>query len=91
MDATEQTENLQQENRQSKPDQTTKIATVAVVFMMLELMLGAWGYSLFVINQRTIIEEVVGTQIAGQEARIADQVISDIFSNWLLIKMFQHH
>lgn len=81
MDATEQTENLQQENRQSKPDQTTKIATVAVVFMMLGLMLGAWGYSLFVINQRTIIEEVVGTQIAGQEARIADQVISDIFSN----------
>lgn len=81
MDEIEQTENLQQENRQTKPDRTTSIATVAAVFMLLGLILGAWGYSLFVINQRTIIEEVVGTQIAGQEARIADQVIEDIFSN----------
>lgn len=43
MDASKQAENLQQENRQTKPDQTTKIA--------------------------------------GQEVRIADQVIEDIFSN----------
>ncbi len=81
MDASKQAENLQQENRQTKSDQTTKIATVATVCMLLGLRLGAWGYSLFVMNQRTVIEEVVGTQIAGQEVRIADQVIEDIFSN----------
>lgn len=81
MDETEQTENFEQDNRQTKPDRTTSIATVAAVFMLLGLILGAWGYSLFVINQRTIIEEVVSTQVAGQEERIADQVISDIFSN----------
>ena len=69
------------ESLKSYPDQSIKTATIAAVFLVLGLMLGAWGYSLFVINQRTVIEEVVGTQIAGQESRIANQVISEIFSN----------
>ncbi|GAB5494327.1 MAG: hypothetical protein Phog2KO_45420 [Phototrophicaceae bacterium] len=81
MSELETIENSQQDIHQSKSDNPTTIATVAVVFMLLGLMLGSWGYSLFIVNQRTIIEEIIGTQIAGQESRITDQVIEDIFNN----------
>lgn len=77
-----------QENREQSDvshkrptDQTTKVTTVAAVFMLIGMMLGAWAYSLLVLNQRSVIAEVVSTQIAGQENRIADQVIADIFGN----------
>lgn len=69
------------ESPKSQSDQTIKVTTIAGVFLILGLMLGAWGYSLLVINQRAVIAEVVGTQIAGQEERIANQVIGEIFSN----------
>lgn len=74
-------EKITVESMKPQPESSTKIATVAAVFLLVGLMLGAWGYSILVINQRTMIEEVVGTQIAGQEERIANQVIEDIFSN----------
>lgn len=69
------------ESPKSQSDQIIKATTIAGVFLILGLILGAWGYNLLVINQRTVIAEVVGTQIAGQEARIANQVIGEIFSN----------
>ncbi|MGB7340266.1 MAG: DsbA family protein [Phototrophicaceae bacterium] len=69
------------ESAKSQSEQIIKATTIAGVFLILGLMLGAWGYSLLVINQRAVIAEVVGTQIAGQEARIANQVIGEIFSN----------
>lgn len=55
-----------------------RFAVVASLFLLAGILIGAFGYNLLIQNQRTMIEEVIATQIAGQDQRIADQVFSTI-------------
>lgn len=56
-----------------------RFAIVTSLFLLLGILMGAFGYNLLIQNQRAMIEEVIATQIAGQDQRIADQVLSSIF------------
>lgn len=56
-----------------------RFAIVTSLFLLVGIFIGAFGYGMLIESQRTMIEEVIATQIAGQDQRIADQVLSSIF------------
>lgn len=56
-----------------------RFAVVTSLFLLAGILIGAFGYNLLIQNQRAMIEEVIATQIAGQDQRIADQVLASIF------------
>ena len=59
-------------------DLSYRFAIASSLFLLIGILIGAFGYGLLIQSQRTMIEEVVATQLAGQDQRIADQVLSSI-------------
>ena len=55
-----------------------RLAVVASICLLVGIFIGAFGYGMLIQSQRTMIEEVIATQLAAQDERIADQVLSSI-------------
>ena len=76
----------EQTNTEFKNDITTsnnvalQFAVIASVFLLIGIMVGAFGYDMLIQSQRDIIEEVIATQIAGQDARIAEEVATTLLN-----------
>ena len=59
-------------------DLSYRFAIASSLFLLIGIVIGALGYGMLIQSQRTMMEEVVATQLAGQDQRIADQVLSSI-------------
>ncbi|QPC83107.1 DsbA family protein [Phototrophicus methaneseepsis] len=75
----EQTDDMTTNDEQTLTNHVSyRLAVVASICLLVGIFIGAVGYGLLIQSQRTMIEEVVATQLAGQDQRIADQVLSSI-------------
>lgn len=61
--------------------QASQAAVIAALFLIIGIMIGAFGYSILVQNQADLVEEIVANQLAGQEERIANEVVTTLLGN----------
>lgn len=77
MEVQEETQQTTRSNNQTMR-QALQIAILCSLFFIIGIGVGAYGYDQLITSQRDLVEEVIATQIADQDARIADQVVNTL-------------
>ncbi|MDQ7028222.1 MAG: DsbA family protein [Anaerolineae bacterium] len=84
-DSTTEYVEIEPEKNSQIDKHASQTAMIASLFLIIGILIGAFGYDAFIKSQRDIIEEVIEEVIAaqfdGQDTRIAETVVTTLLDN----------